>query len=394
MLYPKPILDYKQMLPIIVWQHLTVMFCFKLNGRIISILDSFCYIIFMQESWRNFLQTQHAVIENDHVIHFGDLMAELKHAQTGTILVDLSHYGLLEVSGADAQKFLQGQLSCDVSAVNINQAQYGSYCTPKGRVLVNFTVLKKNSDWLLQCPVDLCTPIQKRLSMFVLRSKVEIKDCSEQWVRMGVAGEQAGMLVEQVIAPTKSDLDESLALSVVHSAHTSIVRYAPDRFEFITSVEDAQKLWRILSEYARPAGAPSWRRREIHEGIPVISAATQEQFLPQMINLDLIGGVSFKKGCYPGQEIVARTQYLGKLKRRMYLAKIATHEVVAEGDEVFCTEMQDQSCGTIVNVAPSPVGGYDVLAVIQQSSVTTGGFYWKKPKGPELIIGTLPYSLL
>ncbi|SER61474.1 hypothetical protein SAMN05421690_104413 [Nitrosomonas sp. Nm51] len=381
------------MLPIIAWQHLAMIFCFKLNARIISILDPFWCSILMQENWRNFLQTQHAVIENDQVAHFGNLVTELKHAQTGTILVDLSHYGLLGISGVDAKMFLQNQLSCDVNAVNIHRAQYGSYCTPKGRVLVNFMVMQNDCDWLLQFPIDLCASIQKRLSMFVLRSKVEIKDRSRQWVRIGVAGKQAETLAKTVAGTAKRDFDDARALSVVHSAQTSIVRHASDRYEIITTEKSAHALWRLLSAGACPAGAACWRWREIHDGIPVVTAATQEQFLPQMINLDLIGGVSFKKGCYPGQEIVARTQYLGKLKRRMYLARIETAEVVNEGDDVFCAETQNQSCGTVVNAAPSPQGGYDVLAVIQQSSVAAGGLCWQEPGGLELGIGTLPYSL-
>ncbi|SEM70072.1 YgfZ/GcvT domain-containing protein [Nitrosomonas marina] len=346
----------------------------------------------MQENWRNFLRAQQALIENGQVVHFGDPVSELAHTQAGTILVDLSHYGLLGLSGADAGVFLQNQLSCDVREVSADQAKYGSYCTPKGRVLANFIIMDIDGEWLLQLPMDLCASIQKRLSMFVLRSKVDIHDRSGQYVRMGIAGAQANKLVAS-IAGTRLDLDNGSALKIIHSEHAHVICHAPDRFELIVSEKDAQELWCLFNGNARPAGAACWRWREIHEGVPVITTATQEQFLPQMINLDIIGGVSFKKGCYPGQEIVARTQFLGKLKRRMCLAKIATGEPVNDGDDVFSTEMQDQSCGTIVNAVPSVEGGYDVLAVIQQNSINAGSLFWRKPGGPELIIGTLPYIL-
>jgi folate-binding protein YgfZ len=133
-------------------------------------------------------------------------------------------------------------------------------------------------------------------------------------------------------------------------------------------------------------------------GIPVILPETQEQFVPQMVNLDAIGGVSFQKGCYPGQEIVARTQYLGKIKRRMYLANIkgsegGEHISVAAGDELFSADMEDQSSGLVANASPSPGGGFDILAVIQISSVQGGRIHWKSPEGPALDIMRLPYGI-
>ncbi len=346
----------------------------------------------MQQNWRTFLLDQNAVIENNQVVHFGDLLEELKYTQTNTVFVDLSHYGLLRFTGEDAQTFLQNQFSCDIRDVNPQQGQYGSYCTPKGRVLANFVVLQKDDEWLIQCPADLCLSIQKRLTMFVLRSKVVISDCSEQWVRIGVVGAQACELVKAA-AGAELDAGEGSPLRVIHTSEASIICHATDRLEIIASEADARQLWQFLSENARPVSTTCWHRQEIRAGIPIITMATQEQFLPQMINLDLIGGVSFNKGCYPGQEIVARTQYLGKLKRRMYLVHVVTSEAVVAGDAIFCADSRDQSCGTIVNAVSSPDGGYDALAVIQQSSVDTGCIYLHKLDGPELRIGTLPYTL-
>lgn len=240
----------------------------------------------------------------------------------------------------------------------------------------------------MQLPASLCAGIQKRLTMFILRAKVKIMDCSDQWIRIGFAGKEVCKRLEDVL---ETSLDGCSQLHMAHTVQTSILCHAPGRIELITSEAYAHKFWQMLSKKTRPAGVGCWNWLEINEGIPVITIATQEQFLPQMINLDLLGGVSFKKGCYPGQEIVARTQHLGKLKRRMCLANITTSDPVQAGDEVFSRDIEDQSCGKIVNAALSPQGGYDVLAVIQQNSVETGKLYWKRPDGSELHIGSLPY---
>ncbi len=346
----------------------------------------------MQENWYTFLLDRNATIENNQIAHFGDPVAELQYAQSGTILTDLSHYGLLRFAGEDAQTFLQNQLSCDVRDVKPQQGRHGSYCTPKGRVLANFIVLQRNDDWLLRLPADLCASIQKRLSMFILRSRVAVDDCSDAWVRIGVAGPQAKMLVETVTGFGLDACNDS-SLCTMHSTTASVICHAPDRMEILTDEIRAREWWQKISEKASPIGTDCWHWREICAGIPMVTTATQEEFLPQMINLDLIGGVSFKKGCYPGQEIVARTQYLGKLKRRMYLAHVMTENTVAAGDDVFCADVSDQSCGTIVNAVSAPDGGYDVLAVIQKASVATGKIYLHNPGGPELKIGTLPYTL-
>lgn len=344
----------------------------------------------MQEHWRTFLHTQQAIITNDKVVRFGENRLEVQKIGAETVLVDLSHLGLLVFSGEDAQTFLQNQLSCDVKLVNEHQAQYGSYCTPKGRVLVNFILWQRGDEWFMQLPISLCATIQKRLSMFILRSKVRVSDSSNQWIRIGVAGKTA---CEHIAAFMQIAIDANPRLEVMQTPQAMLVCHAADRIELIVTPEKAPEFWMLLRQHAQPCGADYWDWLTLQAGIPVITPETQEEFIPQMINLDLIGGVSFKKGCYPGQEIVARTQYLGKLKRRMYRAHIATDDRVSAGDDLYGADFEDQSCGKIVNAAPSPRGGYDVLAVIQQSSVAAGKVYWKAPRGAVLAIETLPYAL-
>lgn len=343
----------------------------------------------MNPSWLVFLKSQHAIIKNGRTLNFGNAAAELKHTKNKTVTVDLSHLGLIQFSGEDAQAFLQGQLTCDVIKVKSDMAQYGGYCTPKGRLLANFLLWQKE-DYLIQLPAGLCAAIQQRLSLFVLRAKVQLSNISDKFIRIGVAGKNARMLAEQV-AGVKFDPDQHLA--VQHNEQTSIICLAPNRFEFVANIEYAPTLWTYLTENAIPAGAACWDWLDIQSRIPVILPATQEEFIPQMVNLDAIGGVSFQKGCYPGQEIVARTQYLGKIKRHMHLAHIATDTPVTPGDDLVSPSTAEQSCGKIVNAAPALNGGYDVLAVIQVSSTEAGKVHWKALNGPVLEISPPPYSI-
>ncbi len=349
----------------------------------------------MHSNWKNFVQTQGAVIEQNRIEHYGNLTEELKYTQNNTVLMDRSHAGLICFSGDDVRPFLQNQLSCDVGDVGLSTAQYGSYCTPKGRMLATFILWQSDGTFYMQLPESLVTSMIKRLSMFVLRAKVIITDANENFIRIGLVGKQSHQLVEKYTG-SRFDIDPARCLNVIHYQQAHVVRHNANRFEFFLPVEQAPELWEQLSQYAKPVGSNSWDWLEIRDGIPIILPATQEQFIPQMVNLEAIGGVSFKKGCYPGQEIVARTQHIGKIKRRMYLAHIASDSAdvtVMPGDELFGDVLADQSCGKIVNSAPASDGGFDVLAVIQVSSSEGGNVYWQSAKAQQLEIIPLSYSI-
>jgi len=344
----------------------------------------------MHPSWQTYLQSHQAIIKDHCVMHYGDMTTELENTQTETIMADLSHYGLICFSGEDAQTFLQSQLTCDVREVSLHKTQYGSYCTPKGRILASFLLWQKGDDYFMQLPASLRASIQKRLSLYVLRAKVQLADASDTLVRIGVAGLNTAALIEEI---TGSKFNSDQPLSVIDFEKISILHLSKNRMELITPVENAPIIWERLNKHAKPVGVSCWNWLDIQSGIPVILPEIQEEFLPQMINLDAIGGISFKKGCYPGQEIVARTQYLGKLKRRMFLAHISTTVAIKAGDELYSIDMNDQSSGRIVNAVSSPNGGFDVLAVIQQSSIDSCEIHWQSLNGPVLEINSLPYSL-
>ena len=298
----------------------------------------------------------------------------------------LSQLALLRFSGEDAQTFLHNQLSCDLTALAPGGSTYGAYCTPKGRVLASFLLWRSDQGYFMQLPSSLREPIQKQLSKFILRSKVKAADASGDWTLIGVAGKDAAGLVQQVIGNAPQ-----AERGVAHTSDATVIRLPGDRFELAVAKDKAPRVLEALSANAEKATQDYWEWLDIKAGIPTILPATQEAFVPQMVNLDLIGGVSFEKGCYPGQEIVARMHYRGTLKQRMYLANIPGSDRPQQGEKLYSQAFGDQACGTIVNAAPSPDGGFDTLSVIQIASADQGDVRWKSPTGPALKLLALPY---
>ncbi|OFZ66045.1 MAG: folate-binding protein [Betaproteobacteria bacterium RBG_16_56_24] len=348
----------------------------------------------MNQDWQNFLSAQHAHIQNGVVSHFGAAGAERLATRGGTVLCDLSQFGTLRVSGVEAESFLQNLLSNDIRDVSSARAQFSSLNSPKGRMLATMLIWRDGDDYLLQLPHVLCEPIRKKLGMYVLRAKVKITDASDEIVSIGLSGADT----QQILHARFGELPQ-LPLGFFSTSSASVIKISDTRFQINTAAQHAPALWATLNQHAQPVGSVCWDWLNIRSGIPVILPQTQEQFVPQMVNLDLAGGVNFKKGCYPGQEIVARMQYLGKLKRRMFLAHIDTlphpdsNETPQPGDELFSADMEGQASGMLVNTAPSPSGGHDVLAVAQTSSREAQTVRWKSLQGAALQFLPLPYTL-
>ena len=329
-----------------------------------------------------------ATIEAGVVQRFGDTAAELNATAQGTILCDLSQFGTLRISGEEAQTFLQNLLSNDIREASASRAQLSSLNSPKGRMQATMVIWRDGGDYLLQLPRVLCEPIRKKLSMYVLRAKVKISDAGDEVVSLGLCGKAA----QEILGKQFGELPQ-LPLGFISAGQIGVMKISGTRWQVNTSPQQAQTLWQTLSQHAQPVGSVCWDWLNIRAGIPVILPQTQEHFVPQMANLDIIGGVSFKKGCYPGQEIVARMQYLGKLKRRIYLAHIDGDTVPQPGDELFSADMEGQPSGMIVNAAPAPSGGHDVLAVLQISSKKTQTVHWKSLQGAALKFLPPPYPL-
>jgi hypothetical protein len=338
-------------------------------------------------SWLEFLQSRGARVVDGRVADFGDKARELAAARDATVVADLSPNALIAVSGDDATAFLHGQLTNDVEALPVDSAHWTGWCTPKGRLLASFLLVRRSTGYLIVLPAEIAPSIQKRLSMYVLRSKVKLEDVSAQYARMGVAGPAAGETVARRFGK------EVNSLRVVEAQDGSIaIALGLSRFLVLSPVETAHAMWETFAAAATPAGTDAWDWTSIHAGIPIVLAATQEAFVPQMANFDLIGAVSFKKGCYPGQEIVARMQYRGGLKRRMALAHMGGDVAPAPGESVYSESFGDQAAGTIANAAPSPDGGFDALIVAQLESLDRGDLHWKSPQGPPLTILSRPQA--
>lgn len=269
-------------------------------------------------------------------------------------LCDLSPVNaLLRVSGDDAADFLHNQFTNDVKALAVGSAQWNGWCTPKGRLLATFVLARDAGGYFLMLPAAFAEAFARRLRMFVLRSRVKVEDVSAATPRFGLWD---GAMPEGAFA-----IGPSRAL---------VFGAAPE---------------------GRAASLDDWALSLIRDGIVQVVPGTQEEFVPQMANYELVGGVSFKKGCYPGQEIVARTQYRGILKKRA--VRVRSAAPLVPGDSVYSDAFGDQSAGTVANVAPSPDGGFEALVVAQLDAIAKADLRHGSLAGTPLSIQPLPYAL-
>jgi folate-binding protein YgfZ len=345
----------------------------------------------MKIEWKAFLEQAGAEFSDERVLHFGNPSREQKVACSGLVFADLEYLGVIAVHGRDAGSFLQSQFSNDSSSLDEFSSQLSAYCTPKGRILGLMRVFRQGDTWYLRLPADSMEAVIQRLRMFVMRAEVTLEDVSENFLRIGVSGAAASDELGSVVKNMPADID-----AVMHQGDLTIVRVPglQPRYEvYATSMKAAQELWGSLNVRGAPVGEPSWRLLEIQAGLPTVFSATAELFVPQMMNMELIRGVSFKKGCYPGQEIIARMQYLGTLKRRMYLGRIASDKLAVPGDTLFPAGETAQAVGRIVDAQPHPDGGQLALAVLQIASAETDDVFLGAADGPAFTLQPLPYSL-
>ena len=295
--------------------------------------------------------------------------------------------GLIAFDGADARTFLHSQLTCDVAGLSEEHSTYGAYCTPKGRALASFLLWPSAAGFLLQLPQSVREPVQKRLALYILRSKVKASDATPAYAQYGVAGPDAAGRIERVLGTVPRGLHK-----IARTERGMALALPVGRYLLVVAREHAATAAEALGA-ALPVQPESWwDRLDIEAGVASVLPETQEQFVPQMLNLDAVGGVSFTKGCYPGQEIVARMRYLGRVKERMFRARVPASAVPHPGDRLYGTDLGAQAAGMIVNAAPAATGEHEVLAVVQLSSVAAGPVRLG-PDGPPLVMETLPYAL-
>jgi folate-binding protein YgfZ len=292
----------------------------------------------------------------------------------------LSHLGVIAVEGEDAASFLQGQLTQDFVLLGEAQARLAAYCTAKGRMQASFVGFKRGpSDILLIVSRDILAPTLKRLSMFVLRAKARLRDASTEFAVYGLAGSTADQLLAGVREPWTR----------AQAGSASIVALYP-------ADGQARSLWIAPAGEAAPPGPTLsrelWLWGEVRSGVAAITAPIVEALVPQMLNYESVGGVNFKKGCYPGQEVVARSQFRGTLKRRAFLARCAGP--MQAGQEVYHESDPSQPCGLVAQAAAAPHGGWDAIVSIQIAAAHGGALTVAGPEGPAVAVQPAPYPLL
>ena len=295
-------------------------------------------------------------------------------------IAPLSHLGVIRVEGEDAAKFLHGQLTQDFALLGMDQARLAAFLSAKGRMQASFIGFKRSAtEVLLVCSRDLLPATLKRLSMFVLRVKAKLTDATADFALYGLAGDAINTVAGSAQpAWVKADFGSA-----------NLVHLYPANGQ-------PRALWVAPAAEPAPAGPaldPAlWLWSEVQSGVATLTAPVVEAFVPQMLNYESVGGVNFKKGCYPGQEVVARSQFRGTLKRRAYIAHAAAE--VAVGAEVFSTSDLEQPCGTVVQVAAAPGGGFDAIVSLQISSAQEGALQVGAVGGVPLSLLPLPYPLL
>ncbi|MGF1545823.1 MAG: YgfZ/GcvT domain-containing protein [Thiotrichales bacterium] len=347
----------------------------------------------MKPEWKRFLTdngAEFAPASDEAVASFGNPERELRMTANGDVFYDLSHLGLIEVYGDDARAFLQGQTTNNLNQVTPTRSQLSAYCNAKGRIFALFRVVQRGDTFYLSLPRDTLEASLKRLQMFVLRSKVTLADADDALVRLGLSGPHAADEITKALGACPELADDTLHLN----GYTCVRVAGPmPRFEIYGELEPMQQLWHKLNVRCAPVGLEPCVLLDIMAGMPVVDAASQEAFVPQMLNLQMINGISFTKGCYPGQEIVARTQYLGQLKRRMYRMRFDAPTPSA-GTELFSpSDPLGQAVGRIVSAARHPAGGSEALAVVQVSLIEhNASLHLGTPGGPRGVINAPPYG--
>jgi folate-binding protein YgfZ len=296
----------------------------------------------------------------------------------------LSHEGLLAVRGPDASKFLQGQLTCNLNYLSADSASLGARCTPKGRMLSSFRIVQQGDGYLLAMASELLDSQLTDLQKYAAFSKSKLSDESAQWLRIGLQGGDAVLASLGLNLPATAD-------SVVHVGDMLAVRLSDGRSELWAPTAQAEAALATLTAQLREAPLNDWLLAQVRAGIGQVFGANREQLIPQMINLQALGGVSFKKGCYTGQEIVARMQYLGKLKRRMYRLSLAGDAAPAVATPLF-SPVHGSSVGDVVLAARSSAG-IELLAVVQEDALLDGNLHLGSLEGPALQRLDLPYTL-
>ncbi|MCO1334938.1 folate-binding protein [Microbulbifer sp. OS29] len=337
-----------------------------------------------QQQWQDFLSGEGAIWE-DAKAHFPLTSREDPQSLH---LLDLGPIGTIAINGPDSQKFLQGQLTCDLVNLPNNHSTLGAHCNPKGRMISAFSALKlSQSEFILRLPRNLAPIAQQALAKYAVFFKTELRDASNETHWLGLQGRGVAERAAKLLGFEQPSAGE---IRVFEFAGERCMAQCVSEVQLalLVPTSQAQQMWQKLSPESEATGYDRWQKRQIEAGIPQVDAATTEMFIPQMTNLHLLGGVSFKKGCYTGQEVVARMQFRGAAKRRLYRASCASGDLPSAGLEVYGDG--EQSIGNLVEACHSKEG-IQLLAVLTIAKVAAGQTLHLKD-GRHLEILELPYD--
>lgn len=322
----------------------------------------------MNQEWKTFLEAQGAIFVGSKLDYFESPETEQVISSQDTFLCAADDRSLIEVSGEDAESFLQNQLTNDIRNVTENAHQQSAWCNPKGRIIANFRIFKRDQSYFLSLSSDLVELVLKKLRMYVMMSKVTIEDVSENIVNLTFAGEGSETHLQELV--NFGDVLSQNENGAFVSGSTTYLRIQGNtpRFEIFAEISDAKKIWNHCKNIAKPSSGTAWKYLNIISGIPEITAASSESWIPQMVNYIHIGGVDFKKGCYPGQEVVARLNYLGKTKRRMYHIEIDSNDMPHVSDSI--KSESDKDAGKILNAVLNADNKVQALAVLKIASTS------------------------
>lgn len=344
----------------------------------------------MNTEWQTILQQSGAVFQHNRVVHYGNLQAELAATLQEHIITDLSYKGLISVTGPDALTFLQGQLTCDVQRLNATHSSLGAHCNPKGRILSAFRIFLRDEHFYMFMPATITAAALAHLQKYAIFSKVTIKSIGDSLMRIGYSGPEANTHLSALLGPLPNTANAMIQVDDV----TLINVPGPmPRFELFAPPEKIFSLWKSLIKTARPAGADAWQLLHIMAGIPTIYPATTGRFTPHQINYPKLGAVSFNKGCYIGQEIVARMEYLGKLKSHMHRAEINCKNIPRPGNTLFCQNGDEAiEIGSVIIAKPTPSENYQLLAVVKDEFAKDNVCYLANEPGSYLRFLPLAYA--
>jgi len=311
----------------------------------------------MNTGWRQFLESLGARIQDNLDIELPSRNVKSGEEQHGRFMMDLSWLSVIEVEGADAPEFLNGQFTSDLTLLTQNSFQYSAWCNPKGRVIAIFIIYRKHDSYCILIPTGLKDLFLKRLQIYILRSKVLIHDRSEETTCMGLIG------TDQL--PALSSIPEESG-AVLHLPEYTSLRIAdtgPSRLLVTGHWQTMVKLWQSLESVYTGSHTGLWRFHDIKSGIPWLTDTTSELFLPQELDLEILNGLSYSKGCFPGQEVISRLHYRGTVKQRLLYTEVpAQVQIPGIGARLYSDEIQN-SAGTIINVADSGEGSCGIQAV-------------------------------